>query len=107
MTPKSLALHPLERSQLKAKTTACAASSSSMPVPQEDDSPGPLESALLSGARLFTQLFPLWCILAALSGFYHPPLYTWFSTSMTTNGLMFIMVRLGPSRATRALTHMD
>lgn len=51
------------------------------------------EKGLIKATGVFTQLFPLWCILAAASGMYHPPLYTWFDTGMISNGLMFIMVR--------------
>ena len=53
---------------------------------------GTLEKALIKGAGVLTQLFPLWCILAAVTGFYHPPTYTWFDTQCISNGLIFIMV---------------
>ena len=55
----------------------------------------PIEATLIKAAGVFTQLFPLWCLIAALSGFYHPPLYTWFDTQCISNGLIFIMVREG------------
>jgi hypothetical protein len=68
--------------------------SSSNPAQQSaSDDTSPLERALIKACTVFTQLFPLWCILAAVSGFYHPPLYLWFDTQCISNGLIFIMVR--------------
>ncbi|KAI8471485.1 MAG: sodium bile acid symporter family-domain-containing protein [Monoraphidium minutum] len=42
-----------------------------------------------------TTLFPLWVVLAAVAGFHHPPLFTWFKDSYVTFSLMAVMLGMG------------
>ena len=82
------------------RSSAAGASPSSgsddgRPIPPSAPAVSPFEQGIINFCSLFTKLFPLWCVLAAVTGFYHPPLFTWFDTTMTSNGLMFIMVRGG------------
>lgn len=42
-----------------------------------------------------TTLFPLWIILAALAGFYCPPLFSWFTDTYITWSLIFCMLGMG------------
>lgn len=54
-----------------------------------------LELQLGAVCRTLTMLFPLWVILAAVAGFLHPALFTWFSNEAITWSLMAVMVAMG------------
>eukprot|EP00955_Chlamydomonas_euryale_P045644 353206-Chlamydomonas_euryale.AAC.4 len=84
-----------EREAEAASSAAHDADAGAAPAPPAASVPTSTETSVLRVLSVFTQLFPLWCVLVAVAGFYCPPLFTWFDTSMTTNGLMFIMVSLG------------
>lgn len=77
-----------------AGASAGSGSDDGRPLPPSPPAVSPFEQGIINFCSLFTKLFPLWCVLAAVAGFYHPPLFTWFDTTMTSNGLMFIMVRV-------------
>ena len=53
------------------------------------------ERRLARALKIGTNLFPLWTMLAAVAGFYHPPLFTWFRDSYITASLMAVMLAMG------------
>lgn len=80
----------------KAPLLAAAAASGSASASEPHE--GGSSSVAASLARLcqqLTSLFPLWVVLAAISGFFYPPLYLWFSDRAITWGLMFVMLGMG------------
>ncbi|PNW75582.1 hypothetical protein CHLRE_12g532500v5 [Chlamydomonas reinhardtii] len=82
---------------------ACNASSAGAASPSPSNSGGgsgaveltAIEKSLAAFCSKFTRLFPVWVILAAVSGFYMPSLYTWFDNTCITYGLMFVMAGMG------------
>ncbi|KAG2438753.1 hypothetical protein HXX76_005297 [Chlamydomonas incerta] len=81
-------------------TVTCSASSAGAASPSPSNSGGAveltaLEKSLAAFCAKFTRLFPVWVILAAVSGFYMPSLYTWFDNTCITYGLMFVMAGMG------------
>eukprot|EP00199_Chlamydomonas_sp_CCMP681_P001730 CAMPEP_0119104544 /NCGR_PEP_ID=MMETSP1180-20130426/2733_1 /TAXON_ID=3052 ORGANISM="Chlamydomonas cf sp, Strain CCMP681" /NCGR_SAMPLE_ID=MMETSP1180 /ASSEMBLY_ACC=CAM_ASM_000741 /LENGTH=380 /DNA_ID=CAMNT_0007089339 /DNA_START=114 /DNA_END=1257 /DNA_ORIENTATION=- len=53
------------------------------------------ENALAKASSIITSLFPFWVILAAVSAFHRPELFTWFTPAHINNGLMFVMLGMG------------
>ncbi|GBF96096.1 sodium bile acid symporter family [Raphidocelis subcapitata] len=53
------------------------------------------ERRVAGALRFGTNLFPVWVVLAAVAGFHHPPLFTWFRDSYTTGSLMAVMLAMG------------
>ncbi len=54
-------------------------------------------SRLESLLGTFTNLFPLWVLVAGVAGFLYPPSVTWMSGSLITIGLAVIMLGMGLS----------
>eukprot|EP00877_Chromochloris_zofingiensis_P002952 jgi/Chrzof1/12658/Cz07g02190.t1 len=55
----------------------------------------PLEQNIASICKQLTTLFPIWVVLAAVLGFYYPPLFSWFGTTAVSYSLMFVMLGMG------------
>lgn len=95
--PPALSPQPWTTKKLTSWPLHASSSSSSMPQPSPDENT-PNEGTtnfLLRFAKTFTILFPLWVLVAAISGFYQPSLYTWFDSQWTQAGLMVIMGGMG------------
>ncbi|KAG2496634.1 hypothetical protein HYH03_005454 [Edaphochlamys debaryana] len=86
----------------RGRGVSCEASAgAASPAPNSGSSGGgaveltPLEKQLAALCNGFTRLFPVWVILAAVTGFHFPSLYLWFDNTCITNGLMFVMAGMG------------
>ncbi len=86
------ATHRRHETAVSCRSMSGASSSSGGDMTGSGAAPAGLEAALLGFCQWFTQLFPLWCVLVAVSGFHAPPLFSWFDSRMISNGLVFIMV---------------
>lgn len=82
----------------------CTASASGAAAAAGDDSSSnepapvtfsPLEQQIGNICKTLTNFFPLWVVLAAVIGFNHPPLFTWFDDSLVKLSLMFCMLAMG------------
>lgn len=84
---------------LQASTSGAAADDNSS-ISNDKQQPthatfSPLEEKIGGICRNLTNLFPLWVVLAAVVGFYHPPLFIWFNDSLVKTSLMFCMLAMG------------
>ncbi|GLC73886.1 hypothetical protein PLESTF_001431700 [Pleodorina starrii] len=100
-SPSQLSANTAPTSGTPGRQIACSAAASAGATPSPEGGKGqpvvltPLEQQLAAFCASFTRLFPLWVILAAVSGFYAPQLYLWFDSTCVTYGLMFVMAGMG------------
>ena len=55
---------------------------------------------------IFTNLFPVWVLLAGVLALFHPPLFTWFSGPYIVWGLAVIMLGMGVVFQMPAVTYV-
>lgn len=104
---RALAILLLSCLQTSRWRVQCSASAASGAVPGDGSSSSSnsgaaaqpvvfslLEQKIGAVCKTLTTLFPLWVILAATLGFYHPPLFTWFTDQAVTWSLMFCMLAM-------------
>jgi hypothetical protein len=91
-SPAAAAPRPQQPARRRAPLTPPAVAGTGGAALPAEPGPPAWEARVAAVLEVGTKLFPLWVVLAALAGFYCPPLFSWFTDAYVTNSLMAVML---------------